>query len=132
MELTLIACDLLAWTQSALLDSTLATAEPRLLPYKLLHARRASPAANDVCSSASTPAGPGNTPSPPRSPGFRPCRCPPREQQTPPTTRDQEPGVTDQRVGAPAWPAPYRPPRKMINAGTAHQQQVADRPGAIG
>lgn len=37
LELTLIACDLLAWTQSTLLDGTLAIAEPRLLRYKLLH-----------------------------------------------------------------------------------------------
>ncbi len=32
-----MACDLLAWTQSTLLDGELATAEPRLLRYKLLH-----------------------------------------------------------------------------------------------
>lgn len=37
LELTLIACDLLAWTQTTLLDGALATAEPRLLRYKLLH-----------------------------------------------------------------------------------------------
>ncbi len=37
LELTLIACDLLAWTQTTLLDGDLATAEPRLLRYKLLH-----------------------------------------------------------------------------------------------
>ncbi len=37
LELTLIACDLLAWTQTTLLEGSLATAEPRLLRYKLLH-----------------------------------------------------------------------------------------------
>jgi hypothetical protein len=37
LELTLIACDLLAWTQTTLLDGDLAAAEPRLLRYRLLH-----------------------------------------------------------------------------------------------
>jgi hypothetical protein len=37
LELTLIACDLLAWAQTTLLDGELAKAEPRLLRYKLLH-----------------------------------------------------------------------------------------------
>jgi len=32
-----MAGDLLAWTQTTLLDGELATAEPRLLRYKLLH-----------------------------------------------------------------------------------------------
>ena len=38
LELTLMACDLIAWTQTTLLDGDLAKAEPRLLRYKLLHA----------------------------------------------------------------------------------------------
>lgn len=38
VELTLIACDLLAWTQTTLLDGDLAKAEPRTLRYRLLHA----------------------------------------------------------------------------------------------
>jgi len=37
LELTLAACDLLAWTQSTLLDGELARAEPRLLRDRLLH-----------------------------------------------------------------------------------------------
>jgi hypothetical protein len=38
LELTLMACDLIAWTQTTLLEGDLARAEPRLLRYKLLHA----------------------------------------------------------------------------------------------
>jgi hypothetical protein len=36
LELTLMACDLIAWTQTTLLNGDLARAEPRLLRYKLL------------------------------------------------------------------------------------------------
>lgn len=38
LELALTAIDLLAWTQTLLLDGELATAEPRKLRYRLLHA----------------------------------------------------------------------------------------------
>ncbi len=38
VELTLTACDLLAWTQTTLLDGKLASAEPKKLRYRLLHA----------------------------------------------------------------------------------------------
>jgi hypothetical protein len=37
VELTLTAADLLAWTQTTLLDGELATAEPHTLRYRLLH-----------------------------------------------------------------------------------------------
>ncbi len=38
LELALTAIDLLAWTQTLLLDGELATAEPKKLRYRLLHA----------------------------------------------------------------------------------------------
>jgi hypothetical protein len=38
LELSLAAIDLLAWTQALLLDGELATAEPKKLRYRLLHA----------------------------------------------------------------------------------------------
>ena len=38
LELSLTAIDLLAWTQTLLLDGELATAEPKKLRYRLLHA----------------------------------------------------------------------------------------------
>jgi hypothetical protein len=38
LELALTAIDLLAWTQNLLLDGELATAEPKKLRYRLLHA----------------------------------------------------------------------------------------------
>lgn len=38
LELSLIALDLLAWTRLLLLDGELATAEPKKLRYRLLHA----------------------------------------------------------------------------------------------
>jgi hypothetical protein len=38
LELSLTAIDLLAWTQALLLDGELATAEPKKLRYRLLHA----------------------------------------------------------------------------------------------
>jgi hypothetical protein len=37
LELSLLACDLLAWTQTTLLDGELATAEPKASRYRLLH-----------------------------------------------------------------------------------------------
>jgi len=37
LELALTAADLIAWTQTALLDGELATAEPKALRYRLLH-----------------------------------------------------------------------------------------------
>ena len=37
LELALTACDLIAWTQTTLLDGELATAEPKTLRYRLLH-----------------------------------------------------------------------------------------------
>jgi Transposase DDE domain group 1 len=37
LELSLLACDLLAWTQTMLLDGELAKAEPKALRYRLLH-----------------------------------------------------------------------------------------------
>ena len=37
LELALTAADLLAWTQTTLLDGNLATAEPKALRYRLLH-----------------------------------------------------------------------------------------------
>jgi hypothetical protein len=37
LELVLTACDLIAWTQTTLLDGELATAEPKTLRYRLLH-----------------------------------------------------------------------------------------------
>ena len=37
LELALTATDLLAWTQTTLLDGELATAEPKKLRYRLLH-----------------------------------------------------------------------------------------------
>lgn len=37
LELSLLACDLLAWTQTMLLHGELATAEPKALRYRLLH-----------------------------------------------------------------------------------------------
>lgn len=38
LELSLTAIDLLAWTRSLLLDGELATAEPKRLRYRVLHA----------------------------------------------------------------------------------------------
>ncbi|MFD8396277.1 transposase, partial [Streptomyces sp. NPDC059680] len=38
LELSLTAVDLLAWTRTLLLDGELATAEPKKLRYRLLHA----------------------------------------------------------------------------------------------
>ena len=38
LQLALTAADLIAWTQTILLDSALAKAEPKLLRYRLLHA----------------------------------------------------------------------------------------------
>jgi hypothetical protein len=38
LELSLTAIDLLAWTRTLLLDGELATAEPKRLRYRLLHA----------------------------------------------------------------------------------------------
>lgn len=38
LELTLMACDLIAWTQTTLLEGDWPRAEPRLLRYKTLHA----------------------------------------------------------------------------------------------
>jgi hypothetical protein len=37
LELALLAADLLAWTQTILLDGDLAKAEPKTLRYRLLH-----------------------------------------------------------------------------------------------
>jgi Transposase DDE domain group 1 len=37
LELSLLACDLIAWTQTTLLDGDLARCEPKALRYKLLH-----------------------------------------------------------------------------------------------
>ena len=37
MQLALTAADLIAWTQTTLLDEALAKAEPKLLRYRLLH-----------------------------------------------------------------------------------------------
>jgi hypothetical protein len=37
LELILVACDLLAWTQRLTLDGPLAVAEPKTLRYRLLH-----------------------------------------------------------------------------------------------
>jgi hypothetical protein len=37
LELALLACDLIAWTQTILLDGELAKAEPKALRYRLLH-----------------------------------------------------------------------------------------------
>jgi hypothetical protein len=37
LQLALTAADLIAWTQTILLDGALATAEPKLLRYRLLH-----------------------------------------------------------------------------------------------
>ncbi|MCI0685623.1 MAG: transposase, partial [Sporichthyaceae bacterium] len=38
LEMALTAADLIAWTQTTLLDGELATAEPKALRYRLLHA----------------------------------------------------------------------------------------------
>jgi len=38
LELALVGIDLLAWTQTLLLDGELALAEPKKLRYRLLHA----------------------------------------------------------------------------------------------
>ena len=40
LELALTAADLIAWTQTALLDGDLARAEPKTLRYRLLHVGR--------------------------------------------------------------------------------------------
>jgi Transposase DDE domain group 1 len=37
LQLALTACDLIAWTQTILLDGELAKAEPKTLRYRLLH-----------------------------------------------------------------------------------------------
>jgi hypothetical protein len=37
LELSLLACDLIAWTQAILLDGELANCEPKALRYRLLH-----------------------------------------------------------------------------------------------
>jgi hypothetical protein len=65
LELSLTAIDLLAWTRTLLLDGELATAEPKKLRYRVLHAaaritrggrrlrlRTSTPAARSPCSPA--------------------------------------------------------------------------------
>jgi hypothetical protein len=37
LELSLLACDLLAWTQTILLDDELGRCEPKAVRYRLLH-----------------------------------------------------------------------------------------------
>ncbi|WP_351232415.1 transposase [Streptomyces sp. NPDC002133] len=54
LELALTATDLLAWTQTLLLEGELAAAEPEMLRYRLLHAaaRITRGAAASTCASA--------------------------------------------------------------------------------
>src|SRR3954463_12927583 len=75
LELALVGIDLLAWTQTLLLDGELALAEPKKLRYRLLHvAARPTPSAPppppqpDDPGSVSPRPGPGQQPPPPHSP----------------------------------------------------------------
>ena len=95
VELVLTGADLLAWTQTTLLEGELAVAEPATLRYRLLHvAARITRGQRRLFSSASTPLGPGAVTWPPRSHASTPCpdRSPDRQahadhpQQTHPDT----------------------------------------------
>jgi len=59
LQLAMTGIDLLAWTQTLLLDGALATAEPKKLRYRLLHvaAKLSHTARTTTC--ASPPTGPG-------------------------------------------------------------------------
>jgi len=93
LQLALTAADLTAWTQTILLDTTLAKVEPNLLRYRLLRTPPpGSSAATAGPSSRSPPAGPGLTNSPPRSPGSpasdNPCGPEQPASHCPPTHKD--------------------------------------------
>jgi hypothetical protein len=93
LQLALTAADLTAWTQTILLDTTLAKVEPKLLRYRLLPTPPpGSSAATAGPSSRSPPAGPGLTNSPPRSPGSPASdnSCGPEQPAShcPPTHKD--------------------------------------------
>ena len=59
LQLALTAADLIAWTQTTLLDGDLAKAEPKLLRYRLLHVAARLIHGQRRPRSGSTPAGPG-------------------------------------------------------------------------
>jgi hypothetical protein len=64
---TLTAADLIAWTQTTLLEGDLASAEPAKLRYRLLHVAARITRGHVGYSSASTRPGPGASNSPPPS-----------------------------------------------------------------
>jgi hypothetical protein len=103
LQLALTAADLIAWTQTTLLDEALAKAEPKLPRYRLLHTPPGSSTADDGPSSRSRPVGPGPTSSSPRSlaspASDNPCWPNQPARHRPPTTKD--PGEPDTRPADP-------------------------------
>ena len=145
LQLALTAADLIAWTQTILLDGALAAAEPKKLRYQLLHTAARIVHGQRRTRSKSTPAGPGPPSSPPRSTGSprsdHPCSS---DQPAPPTThhpRTQEnrtPGrAPDHALSRPrpintddheTTPAPTVNERRRLGPGGTRGRSIASRP----
>lgn len=73
LELSLTAIDLLAWTRALLLNGELATAEPKKLRYRLVHAAARITRGGATSTRGSPPPGPGVMSWRTLSPASRPC-----------------------------------------------------------
>jgi hypothetical protein len=76
LELSLIAQDLIAWTQLLALDGELAICEPKTLRYRLLHTAAASPSMPAKRPCACSAPGPGRASWRPRSRDWPRCHHP--------------------------------------------------------
>ena len=83
MELSLIAQDLIAWTQQLALDGELAICEPKALRYRLLHTAGRLAFTRAARSCACKPAGHGPTSSPPPSSASKRYHHPPANAGAP-------------------------------------------------
>jgi hypothetical protein len=107
LELTLVAADLIAWTQTTLLTGDLAKAEPHCATG-CYPSPPGSPAGNANSSSGRRDTGPGAPTSPPHSPAWPPC--PPKAStdltHATPTTHNQHRQEQPAQASRQTQPAP--------------------------
>jgi len=115
LELALTAADLIAWTQTVLLDGELATAEPKALRYRLLHTAARITHGQRKTFLRLAAGWPWAKALARAFAGYGGSRYPPDRQPAPERIKDQ--GDTGHRVGAPPRPQPpgrtptQRPPK---------------------